>query len=92
MSIGELILILILMNPITVILVGIILVIIVSKIIKSISERNKPHCEHEWKLVRQYKDVWYDESWDKSPTDVYLKKVWECKKCKEIKETSIKIK
>lgn len=71
---------------------GIILVIIVSKIIKAITERNKPHCEHEWKLVHQYKKVWYDEPWDKYPTDVYLIKHWQCKKCKETKETSIKLK
>ena len=75
-----------------IILIGIILVIIVSKIIKAIYKRNKPKCEHEWELVHQYKDVWYDEPGDKYPTDIYLKKVCECKKCKETKETSIKIK
>lgn len=75
-----------------IILLGIISVIIVSKIIKAIYERNKHKCEHEWKLVHKYKDIWYDEPGDKYPSDIYLKKVWECKKCKETKETSIKIK
>lgn len=71
---------------------GVILVIITGKIIKTITERNKPHCEHEWVLVHQCKEVWYDEPWDKHPTDVYLVKLWECKKCKETKKTSIKLK
>jgi hypothetical protein len=52
----------------------------------------KPHrCEHEWKCVRQVKHRIYDEPWDKYPSEQYIEKTWECKKCGEIKYTSYDI-
>lgn len=43
-------------------------------------------CDHSWKLVHTVEELWYDEDWDKHPTDIYLIKHYECEKCGKTKQ------
>ena len=43
-------------------------------------------CHHSWKCIHTVEDIYYDEEWDKYPSDIVVTKIYQCEKCGKIKK------